>query len=377
MHLDPAPDAVAARRADIDAKQAAVAPVLAAMGVEAVLLFMPAHVAWFTAGLSARGLVSDSDRPGVYTNGRARWLVCSNADTHRLFDEELDGLGFQLKEWQWEAGRADLLAHLTAGRQVAADRPYPNTPMANDRLRPLLRVLSPFERRQYAGLGAAVVHAVEATARNLAAGDTEEEVAGHLAHRLLRHGVEPAAASVTGGGRGAKYRRAGYGPTPVSGTVVVQGTGQRAGLFATCSRTVSFGPAPPAVRLAHDLAVRQAAALRSLTAPDATVGSVGQAARAVLAGTPHEFDWRLSPPGYGAGRFAAEELRRGGAEEPLAAGMAVVWQPRVGPAACVDTLVVTGAEPEVVTPPEDWPVRRLAVRGGPPHDIPDILVRDD
>ena len=40
-------------------------------------------------------------------------------------------------------------------------------------------------------------------------------------------------------------------------------------------------------------------------------------------------------------------------------------------------VVVTEADPAVVTPPEDWPVRRLAVRGGPPHDLPDILVRDD
>jgi Xaa-Pro aminopeptidase len=366
----------AARRADIDAKQAAVVPVLEAMGVDSVLLFMPAHVAWFTAGLTARGLIADSERPGVYTNGRARWLVCSNADTHRLFDEELDGLGFQLKEWQWEAGRPDLLAHLTANKAVAADRPYPNTPMANERLRPLLRTLSGFERRQYAELGAAVVHAVEATARTFLPGEPEEEVAGQLAHRMLRRGVEPAAASVTGGGRGAKYRRAGYGPAPAAGAVVIQGTGQRGGLFATCSRTVSLGPPPPDFRLAHDLAVRQAAVLRTLTGPDATIGAIGLAARAVLAGTPHEFDWRLSPPGYGAGRFPAEELRRAGAEDLLGPGMAVVWQPRVGPAACVDTLMVTEAEPEVVTPPEDWPVRRLALPGGPPHDIPDVLVRD-
>ena len=31
----------------------------------------------------------------------------------------------------------------------------------------------------------------------------------------------------------------------------------------------------------------------------------------------------------------------------------------------------------VVTPSEDWPVKRFAVRGRPYHDIPDILIRDD
>ena len=140
---------------------------------------------------------------------------------------------------------------------------------------------------------------------------------------------------------------------------------------------MSFGPPPDDFRIAHDLAIKQAALFRSLTLPDATVDAVGEAGRAVLVNTPYEFDWRFSQAGYGAGRFAAEELRRGGQDEPLTVGQAVVWQPRVGPAAIVDTAIVTSAEPVMVTPAEDWPVKRLAVRGGPYHDIPDILVRED
>ena len=54
------------------------------------MLLMPAHVAWFTADLNVRGLIADSERPAIYTNGRQRWLICSNVDTQRLFDEELD-----------------------------------------------------------------------------------------------------------------------------------------------------------------------------------------------------------------------------------------------------------------------------------------------
>ena len=91
---------------------------------------MPAHVAWFTGGMNVRGLIADTERPGVYTNGRQRWLLCcSNVDTQRLFDEELDGLGFQLKEWQWATGRAVLLGELVAGKKFATDRPFPNMPL--------------------------------------------------------------------------------------------------------------------------------------------------------------------------------------------------------------------------------------------------------
>ncbi|HEY3787823.1 MAG TPA: hypothetical protein VGL71_03165, partial [Urbifossiella sp.] len=114
----PPPVALAARRADIDIKQAQVAWLLEQLECESALFLAPAHVAWLTAGLNVRGLIADSERPGVYTNGRQRWLLCSNIDSQRLFDEELDQLGFQLKEWTWEGGRAELLLNVTTGRKV-------------------------------------------------------------------------------------------------------------------------------------------------------------------------------------------------------------------------------------------------------------------
>lgn len=370
-------DPIAARRADIEAKQALLVPILEELECEAILLFMSAHVSWFTAGLNLRGLFAESERPGIYTNGRQRWILCSNVDTQRLFDEELDQLGFQLKEWTWEGGRADLLANVTAGRQIAADRPFPNLRLAIDRLRPHLRELSWYEQTAYREIGRMIAHAVEATARNLGRGQTEMEIAGQLGHRLLRHGIELTAASISADGRGSKYRRSGISTTPVTQMCVIQATGMRDGLYATCSRTVSFGPPPAEFRTAHDLAIKQSAFYRALTLPEHTLGAIGEAGRGVLVNTPHEFDWRFSQPGYGTGRFPAEELRRGGQEDPLVAGQAVVWQPRVGPASIVDTVIAATAEPTLVTPSDDWPVKRLAIRNGPYHDVPDILVREE
>ncbi|HUR53389.1 MAG TPA: M24 family metallopeptidase [Gemmataceae bacterium] len=362
-----------ARRTDIDGKQERLLPLLEELGCEAVLLLMPAHVGWFTNGLNARGLIADSERPGVYTNGRQRWLLCSNIDTHRLFDEELDQLGFQLKEWSWDHGRADLLMNVVTGRKVACDRPFPGMPMLNEKLRPLLRVLSEFERETYADLGRLVAHAVEATARSVEAGQTEEAVAGHLGHRLLHHSAEPVGVSVTADGRGAKFRRAGFSNAAIQKTCVIQATAQKHGLFATTSRTVSLGPPPPELRSAHDFAVRQAAVSFSLSVPGQNIEAGGNAGQLMLAGTPHEYDWRLSQPGYGAGRFPAEELRRGGSDEPFVEHQAVVWQARVGQASVVETMLVSPRGAVPVTPPEDWPFKRVKV-GTLTCDVPDILV---
>lgn len=373
-HHPPEGERVAARRADVDAKQEQVGRVLEAMECEAALLLMPAHVTWFTAGMNVRGLIADSERPGVYTNGRQRWLLCSNADSQRLFDEELDRLGFQLKEWNWEGGRADLLMSVTAGKKLAADRPFPGTHPVAERLRPLVRVLSAVEGEDYRALGSRVAHAVEATARTIRPGMTEEEIAGHLGHRLLHRGVEPAAVSVTADDRGAKFRRAGFTDAAVTRACVLQATGQRGGLYATAGRAVCFGEAPEEFRKGYERALRLAALFRAASVPGGTMKSARAGAPLVLAGTSHEFDGRLAPPGFGTGRFPAEELRRAGQDEPFAAGQPLVWQPRVGPAAVVDTVVVTPDGPDCVTPPTDWPFKRVTIAGRS-HDIPDVLVR--
>jgi Xaa-Pro dipeptidase len=348
--------------------------VLDALQCEAALLLMPAHVSWFTAGMNVRGLIADSERPAVYTNGRQRWLLCSNADTQRLFDEELDRLGFQLKEWAWEGGRADLLMSVTAGKKIAADRPFPGTLQIADRLRPLVRVLSPVEREDFRELGRLVAHAVEATARTTQAGATEEEIAGQVGHRLLHRGAEPAAISVTADDRGARFRRAGFTDTPVKRTCLIQATAHRGGLYATAGRAVCFGPPPDEFRVGYERALRLAAVFRAASRPGGTMRSAREAEPAILGGTPHEFDGRFAPPGFGTGRFPAEELRRAGQDEPFADGQPLVWQPRVGPAAVVDSVIVGHDGPECVTPPTDWPHKRVTI-SGMAFVIPDVLVR--
>jgi Xaa-Pro dipeptidase len=362
------------RRADTDAKMGVLAGILKDVGCEAAILLVPAHMAWFTGGLSLRGLYAEGERPGVWTNGRNRWLVCGNADTQRLFDEELDGLGFMLKEWPWAGGRAQLLGDLVANKKVASDRPFPNMPLLVDRLRPELRPLYPFDRERFVELGAAVSHALEATARAMNPGDTEQEVAGQLAHRVLHHGAEVHAISVAANDRGGKYRRSGFTDAAVERRCTLQLTAVRGGLHATAARTVCFGPPDDPFRTAFEAACKLAAVFRAASTPNATISAAVDNGYPLLKNTPFEHDWRLSAAGYGTGWVPADELRKAGADEPFTDRQPLVWQPRVGAAAVVDTVVVTPAGAEAVTPPDDWPFKRITVAGRG-YEIPDALVR--
>jgi Xaa-Pro dipeptidase len=362
------------RRSDIDAKQEKVAQILAEMQCDGVILLMPAHVAWFTCGMNVRGLIADSERPGIYTNGKQRWLIASNIDSQRIFDEELNGLGFQLKEWQWSVGRAVLLGELVYAKKFATDRPFPNMPLITDKLRPHLRYLTDYERHLYLQLGQRVAHAVEATARNSHRGETEQEIAGQLAHRLFRHGVEASALSVAADDRAMKIRRAGFTEAKVDKLCVIQATGCRDGLYVTASRTVAFGTPTTEFKHEFELAIKLSSVYRSLSIPGQTLGSVAEQSRRLVMNSPYEHEWRHSQTCYGAGRFPVEELRKTTGDDKFAVGWPLVWQAKVGSAAIIDTVVVDEVAPQAISATDEWPFRRVKIRDRS-IDVPDLLVR--
>src|SRR5580692_8817284 len=86
------------RLADIQHKHAAVKQLLAARQLDAILLQRPLNFAWFTSGGDcSRGGSSDASA-ALFVTPEARVVVTSNAESAQLFDRELQGLGFQLKE---------------------------------------------------------------------------------------------------------------------------------------------------------------------------------------------------------------------------------------------------------------------------------------
>lgn len=112
------------RRLDIDAKQELVARLLEDCGCDGLLVLHPANFRWLTAGANPVGLIGRDEAPGLYFTVQQRWLLASGTDSPRFFAEELDGLGFHLKEWHWTMSREQMLADLIFGRKVAADQAF-------------------------------------------------------------------------------------------------------------------------------------------------------------------------------------------------------------------------------------------------------------
>lgn len=362
------------RRADVEAKQALVARLLQETGCDGLLVLEPANFAWLSSGGSARAVLDPASLPGLYFTADGRWVVCANVDAQRLFDEELDGLGFQLKEWPWHWGREQLLTDLCQGRNVACDRTFGSCQVVSDLLKKHRRVLSEYERACYRALGQVLSHALEATGRTLSPEDTEREVAGQLSHRLLHRGAQPALISVAADGRSRMYRQGGFTATPVRTCCVLVASARKYGLHAISSRSICFGQPDAKIRKEHDAACRVSATYVAGSWPDAVPKQILATGRRVYQLTGAEHEWLLSPQGHVIGHDAVESPLSPASEELLQAGWATAWTVSVGAAFSCDTFLITDDGPLALTPTENWPLKRIRVQGAE-FVRPDLLVR--
>lgn len=362
---DPAAVAVAPgeRRADVDARQALLATFLQEAGCEGLLVFEPENFAWLTSGPPARGVLDPSETPALYFSPEQRWLLCANVDSQRLFDEQMDGLGFQLKEWPWHWGRAQLLAGLCQGRVLASDRADGACKPIGEQLAQRRRQLSPYERTCYRILGKTVVHALEATGRTLVSGQTEREIAGQLGHRLLLGGAWPIHLRVAGDDRARRYRRGEPTDTPVQRHCILSVTASMFGLCVTASRSLCFGAPDENLRREYDAVCKVSAAYISATQAGASTGEILKLGRRgyLLSGFEHE--WLACPQGTLTGRAPVELSLPPDSEEPLQAGWAVTWHASAGAASSGDTFQVAEDGAESVTPTESWAMKRVRIQG--------------
>jgi len=369
------PLAETSRRVDIEVKQAKVGGMLADAECDSLLLLERANARWMTCGATERGVYHAEECPAVFVNPHQRWIICSSVDTQRLFDEELDGMGFQLKEWPGTMTRDQFLTDLCHGRKVASDMPYRDCKEVAPFLTHERRKLSRYEQERLKDLGKLLVSALQATARNVQPGDREDEIAGHVAHRLFKRGAETVAVSIAAEDRARTYRRPGFTSAQVHTRCLLQATACKFGLFATAARTVCFGQPGDAIKQELETASRLQAVWMATIRKGDKPAVIFDTAKSVLRGTPYEHELRLSGPGWWTGRMPSECLFTPGHPERFVDGNAVVFQSRIGGLAACDTFFVHESGINPIAPVEDWPFRRYVIQGSR-YDLPDLLIRD-
>ncbi len=368
--VDPAADHrgpdVAGRRAEVEAKHLRVIGLLDDLGYDGLILTRADSLAWFTAGGElGQDLGSDSASVALFINRNTRAVLSDNVQNARVFEEELAGLGFQLKERPWYSDPARVIAELTRTRKVASDGHLPGLKCEAGRIRELRTPMTPRERGVLRSLGRTLALALEATCRNFMPGETEADVAGHLAHRLFREGVVPVDLRVASDDRLARYRQPTFKAAPIGRRATLAAVGRRGGLCASATRVVAFGPLDDEFRSCHTVASMVDATCIYFSRPGEPVAEVLRRARRIYEKFDHAHEWLLDYQGSMIGYARDEGLLRPDSPETLVAGSAVCWSPSVGPARSEDTVVIDERGFEVVTEAQDWPKIDVYVKGFP------------
>jgi Xaa-Pro dipeptidase len=355
------------RRDDVEEKHQRVREFLDATGHDAVVLGLADSVAWFTSGGDlGQDLGSDHSAILLYINRTSRAVITDNVQSGRVFEEELAGLGFQLKERPWYDDSYQVMMELCHSKRVATDLGWSGCSRARregDALRNLRRQLTHIERQRLRVLGRTLTSAVEATCRNFHPGEREADVAGHLAHRLIREGVAPVSLRVASDDRLARFRQPTFTASPILKRATIAVTGKRHGLCASVSRIVSFGKPDKEFRENYSVTTMVDATYIFFSRPGERLSEVFRRSKRIYEKFGHAHEWTLDYQGNLIGYTPHEMLLRPDSNLVLESNMALAWSPSVGSARTADTIVIDSRGFEIVTATQNWPQIDVTVKG--------------
>ena len=345
---------------DLTARTDRLDAYLADRGLEAVWFARPNGFAWLTGGDNVVDAGADVGVAAAGYDGTLR-VVTDNIEADRLADEEVPD-AFAVESFPWHA---DSLAEAVAERSAspaAADFGVPGFERVDgSRLR---QPLTDDDVERYRELGREVAAAVETVCRNLEPDDPEYEVAAGIDISLASRDVDTPVVLVGGAERAESYRH--FTPTDAAlgDYALVSVTAERAGLYASMTRTVAFD-APDWFEERHRAAARvEATALRATEAaaagdlsdgdgPD-TAGAVFAAVREAYDAVGFADEWENHHQGGAAGFAGREWIATPASDEPVRRPMGYAWNPTVQGTKSEDTHLVASDLTERLTKTGRW-----------------------
>ena len=351
------------RAADIEQKHERVAKFLKANRYSALLLQKPSNLAWFTSGADFTRSGSSECPTSLFLMPDARVLLTNNVESAQFFEGTLAGLGFQLKERPWHESPSILVEDLCRGRNVASDSGFGRTRNISADLIRLRQPLNEIECERLRELGTQISHAVEATARQFEHRETEAEIAGQLAHRLLRYKIIPERLQICSDGISQRFRHWTPGNEPVERFCSLTAIGRRDGLYAAATRTICFEEIPKDLRNSFQLALMTQATGMHFSKAGWTLAEVWKRVARIYEKFGRSEEWELADQAEVLGYEPCESRVTPNNNYELQVGTAMFWHPSVGPAMVGDTMLIGPTGLEMLTPMEQWPMSKVDVKG--------------
>lgn len=329
--------------------------------IDAVYLEGWANVGWVCGGRGNR-VVTDTPQGlcGVLVGANGAWLLVPNNEEARLRAEPFADLPLPVvsRPWYqlplWQAARP----LLPQAAKWVADVAIPEAGDAEPMIADLRRVLGEPDIARYRSLGADAAEAMEAALLEVHQGWSELEVAGAIAAALKSRDIEASVVLIGTRARSERFRHLVPTAAEIAGGLLASITAVRHGLHASMTRCLSFGPVPPGLAEKHQTVVDVDRGYLAASRPGTNLGKAFDAGQKLYARGGFYDDWKEHHQGGTTGYAGREVFAGPGVDYPLAAGMAVAWNPTVPGAKSEDTFLVQagGLEQLTVAAASPWPM---------------------
>jgi len=361
-----APDALAMRAAEVQAKLAVLRECLGKTGAAAIRLRGIDWFAWVTAGGSSAVLqCAETGVAEVLVTQDEAVILTDEIELARLREEEIPaGFSFHASPWAQIELRERYVLGLAGDAIVLSDRPHNGEQPLPHALRLRRLVLGEAEQMRYRALGREAAEAMSEVLRAARPDWTEYQLAGAGAHALWRHGIHPALVLAAGERRLPLYRHPVPTHEPIGKRAMLVFCARRHGLYANLTRFVSFGgpgSAPEAQRALMDVEATGLAAV----IPGASLSSVYHALAQAYHHADVENAIREHHQGGITGYLAREIVATASTATQLEQGMAFAFNPSYGGMKIEDTFLLGPDGLENLTCDPGWPALDVHGRARP------------
>jgi Xaa-Pro dipeptidase len=319
------------------------------LGVEAILLGLPANFAWYTGGADNR--VDHSQPVGVavlLVTPEAEYVVTDNIEAPRMREEETPG--FEVVEHAWYEDPASLYRELAGGAPLGADFSMEDIRDVSDGVAPLRYVLDADAIERYRRAGTETTAAMAEAAGSVSRGMTEHEAAANLVAACRWRGLITPVVLVAADERITDYRHPIPRSASVERRVMLVVCAELGGLHVSLTRIVHLEEPD------EDFLRRQGACEQILhrmreeaTRPGRALADVFEDCKGFYAETGFPEEWRLHHQGGMAGYAAREIIASPETRQEVRAGQAFAWNPSITGAKAEETFVLTENGPEVIS----------------------------
>jgi len=363
-------------RHEIQVKDSLIRELMDKKGFEGILLRRRDTFSWLTGGKV--NYIIRSTEIGfcdLFITKDKKYCIANTVERYRINDEELDGLGYEILEYNWWEDKTEVSVRKIIGNgSFGCDTDFNGACNVYEDLKALRYSLLPEEIERYKEVALTCTDALENTCREINIGETEHQVCANLVKKAMEAGVDPMVALVASDERIFKYRH----PIPTDKKIdkyaMMVICGRKYGLVANLTRFVHFGDPAGEILEKRKKVLKVEAEFIANTIVGRDVSDVFDMGIKAYANEGYKDEWNLLHQGGPTGYLTREYIAAPGCNGKVHANQAFTWNPSITGTKSEDTIIVKENGFEIITNSDKWPVVEVEASNGIKMFRPDLLI---